>query len=229
MSALITMNRITKYYEPSPGIIMEALKGVDLEIHAGEFAAIMGPSGSGKSTLMNILGLLDRPNTGEYTLEEKNTHTMNDAQLAHVRNALIGFVFQGFNLLPRRTVLENIAMPLFYAGLPRKERLDRARDHLATVGLSKYENYLPTQMSGGQQQRVAIARALANHPDLILADEPTGNLDTATSDEIMNIFTSLNKKGITVVLVTHESDVANYAQRLIQVKDGNIIYDGEMY
>lgn len=226
---LIHMQKIAKHYEPSPGLITPVLKGVDLNIHAGEFAAIMGPSGSGKSTMMNILGLLDKPSSGEYFLEDKNVSEMNDAELAQVRNAVIGFVFQGFNLLPRRTVLENIAMPMFYAGLPRKERYERAREHLNSVGLSQYASYYPTQMSGGQQQRVAIARALANHPDVILADEPTGNLDTKTSDEIMAIFKSLNKKSITVILVTHESDVARYADRLIQMKDGNIIYDGEMY
>jgi putative ABC transport system ATP-binding protein len=223
------MQNIKKHYEPSPGIITPVLKGVNIEIKAGEFAAIMGPSGSGKSTLMNILGLLDRPSSGDYFLENKKVSEMNDVDLARVRNAVIGFVFQGFNLLPRRTVLENISMPMFYAGLPRKERYERARMHLESVGLSKYADYYPTQMSGGQQQRVAIARALANHPDVILADEPTGNLDTKTSDEIMAIFKSLNKQSITVILVTHESDVARYANRLIQVKDGDIIYDGDMY
>lgn len=226
---LIHMQQIKKHYEPSPGIITPVLKGVDLEIHAGEFAAIMGPSGSGKSTLMNILGLLDRPSSGDYFLEDKNVSDMDEASLARIRNAVIGFVFQGFNLLPRRTVLENIAMPMFYANMPRKERYERARAHLDSVGLSQYADYYPTQMSGGQQQRVAIARALANHPDVILADEPTGNLDTKTSDEIMGIFKSLNKQSITVILVTHESDVARYANRLIQVKDGEIIYDGDMY
>ena len=177
---LIYIEGIKKHYEPSPGVITPVLKGVDVEIEAGEFVAIMGPSGSGKSTLMNILGLLDRPNDGYFFLEDKDTGSMNESQLAHVRNALIGFVFQGFNLLPRRSVLENIAMPLFYAGVPRKERLKRAEEHLERVGLAKYKHYKPTQMSGGQQQRVAIARSLANHPDVILADEPTGNLDSET-------------------------------------------------
>lgn len=227
--ALIELKNITKHYEPSPGVITPVLKGIDTDIRAGEFVAIMGPSGSGKSTLMNILGLLDRPSGGEFLLDDKNTSVMNDADRARVRNAFIGFVFQGFNLLPRRTVLENIAMPLFYAGIPYKERMDRALDHLDRVGLSSHKDYYPTQMSGGQQQRVAIARALVSHPDVILADEPTGNLDSKTSDEIMNIFSSLNKQSITVILVTHESDVARYASRLIQVKDGNLLYDGEMY
>lgn len=226
---LIHMQRITKHYEPSPGVITPVLKGIDLGIRAGEFVAIMGPSGSGKSTLMNILGLLDKPSSGDYFLEGKDVNALNDSERAHVRNAVIGFVFQGFNLLPRRTVLENIAMPIFYAGLPRKERMERARAHLDNVGLGQYATYFPTQMSGGQQQRVAIARALVNHPDVVLADEPTGNLDTKTSEEIMAIFKSLNKKSITVILITHEHDVAKYADRLIQIKDGNIIYDGEMY
>ena len=221
---LISMQHITKDYEPSPG----ALKGVDLRIDEGEFVAIMGPSGSGKSTMMNILGLLDRPTSGHYLLNDQDTSHMDDAKLAHIRNELIGFVFQGFNLLPRRTVLENIAMPLFYSGMPRKARLQKAREHLESVGLADYQHHYPTQMSGGQQQRVAIARALAGSPNVILADEPTGNLDSSTSDEIMSIFASLNKQGITVILVTHEEEVAQHAKRLIKVKDGHIVYDGEV-
>jgi putative ABC transport system ATP-binding protein len=227
--ALIELHDIRKSYSLGTGIEVPVLKGVDFTIERGEFVSIMGPSGSGKSTLMNILGTLDRPSGGSYILDGMEVATASNRKLAKVRNDLIGFVFQGFNLLPRRTVLENIAMPLFYAGVGRKERLERAEEYLARVGLLTHAHYYPTQLSGGQQQRIAIARALAHHPRMILADEPTGNLDSATSDEIMAIFKSLNDHEITIILVTHESDVARVADRLIQVKDGEVIYDGDMY
>jgi len=223
------MEAIRKDYVLSDQTVVPILKSINLTVNAGEFIAIMGPSGSGKSTLMNILGTLDRSSGGIYLLDGENTGLYSDEELANLRNNTIGFVFQGFNLLPRRSIVDNIALPLFYGGEQYKERIWRAEHYLKQMGLSKYHDYLPSQLSGGQQQRVAIARALAGEPKLILADEPTGNLDSHTSDEIMKIFTDLNKEGITIVLVTHEQDVARYAQRLVHVKDGEVIYDGPMY
>lgn len=202
---------------------LRALHDVDLEIAPGEFVAIMGPSGSGKSTFMNILGCLDVASEGEYYLEGRAVSTLNVNERARLRNALIGFVFQGYNLLPRLGVLENIGLPLVYAGLARREREARARDLLGQVGLAEYADFRPPQLSGGQQQRVAIARALVNNAPLLLADEPTGNLDTATSEEIMAVFERLNvERRITVVLVTHEPDIAAHAARLIRFRDGMI-------
>jgi putative ABC transport system ATP-binding protein len=227
--AVIEMSAVRKDYTLASGVTVPVLKSVDLIIEPGEFVAIMGSSGAGKSTLMNILGTLDRPSSGLYYLDGEDTSQYDDEALAYLRNNTIGFVFQGFNLLPRRTIADNVALPLFYGGEEHKERMWRADYYLEQMGLAKYRDYLPSQLSGGQQQRVAIARALAGEPTLILADEPTGNLDSKTSDEIMNLFTSINKEGITIILVTHEQDVANYAQRLIQVKDGEVIYDGPMY
>ena len=227
--AVIEMEAIIKEYEQSEGEKTRVLRGVDLLIEEGEFVAIMGPSGSGKSTLMNLLGTLDRPTSGTYKLIGENINDYNERGLAEIRNKAIGFVFQGFNLLGRRTIIENIALPLRYAGMGGKESLAQAETFLEKVGLSSHRNYLPTQLSGGQQQRVAIARALAGNPKLILADEPTGNLDSKTSKEIMQLFCELNESGITIVLITHEQDIARYAERLVQVKDGEIIYDGPMY
>jgi len=226
---VIDMGDITKDYTVGGDTVTQVLKGVDLTVQSGEFVSIMGPSGSGKSTLMNILGTLDRPTGGIYMLDDEDTARLSDAELAELRNTTIGFVFQGFNLLPRRTLLDNVALPLLYGGESRKERIRRAEHYLGEVGLSKYRDYYPTHISGGQQQRVAIARALAGEPKILLADEPTGNLDSHTSDEIMNLFTSLNMEGLTIVLITHEHDVAKYGKRLVQLKDGEVMYDGPMY
>lgn len=202
-----------------------ALKGVSFGVAAGEFVAIMGASGSGKSTCMNILGCLDRPTAGEYRLDGLDVGGMDPDQLAAIRNRKLGFVFQGFNLLARTPAVENVELPLVYAGLSSKERRDKALAALEQVGLSGKEANHSSQLSGGQQQRVAIARALVNSPAVILADEPTGNLDSSTTAEIMNLFTNLNKQGITIIMVTHEHDVAAYANRRITFKDGQIITD----
>ncbi len=203
-----------------------ALQGVDLTIRRGEFVAIMGPSGSGKSTLMNILGCLDVPTAGRYFLDGHDTSKLSPDALARLRNRTIGFVFQGFNLLKRMSAVDNVALPLLYAGLHLAERRRRARELLERMGLDRFAESLPNQMSGGQQQRIAIARALVNEPQLLLADEPTGNLDTQTSASIMALLTELNQnRGITVVLVTHEPDIAAYAQRLVRFLDGRIVQD----
>ena len=199
---------------------------INLEIRSGEFIAIMGQSGSGKSTLMNILGCLDVPTSGNYWLAGRNVASLSNNELAHVRNCSIGFVFQGFNLLKRITALDNVAIPLLYAGMNRKESRKRALTLLQQTGLGQFTLHYPNQLSGGQQQRVAISRALINQPQLILADEPTGNLDTQTSHEIMTLFKQLNEnQGISIILVTHEDDIASYANRLIRLKDGHIIQD----
>lgn len=204
---------------------MAALVDISLEIQEGEFAAIMGPSGSGKSTLMNILGCLDRPTSGSYLLDGYEVATMNDDELAKTRNQRIGFVFQNFNLLSRVSAWENVALPLIYARIPEKERLERAAGLLDMVGLAARKNHMPNELSGGQRQRVAIARALVNNPSIIMADEPTGNLDSRSSVDIMNIFSSLHEQGRTVILVTHEPDIAEYAKRVITVRDGLILSD----
>ena len=204
---------------------LEVLKGVSLDIFKNEYVALMGPSGSGKSTLMNILGCLDTPTSGSYVLNGQNVSTMPDDALADVRNIEIGFVFQQFNLLPRLTALENVALPLVYAGTPKKERQERAMHVLEKVSLTDRSHHKPNELSGGQCQRVAIARALVNNPSLILADEPTGNLDSKTSIEIMDIFTRIQSTGNTVVLVTHEEDIANYAHRIVRLRDGVIESD----
>ncbi|MDR0578669.1 MAG: ABC transporter ATP-binding protein [Candidatus Accumulibacter sp.] len=202
-----------------------ALKGVDLTVRRGEYVAIMGPSGSGKSTFMNLLGCLDTPSAGEYFLAGRDVARLPGDELAALRNRAIGFVFQGFNLLPRMTLEDNVALPLVYARVEREPRRARARQMLARVGLENYALSLPARISGGQQQRVAIARALINAPSLILADEPTGNLDSRTSEEIMALFQELNGEGITVVLVTHEHDIADHAKRLVRFLDGRIVHD----
>jgi putative ABC transport system ATP-binding protein len=203
----------------------EALKGVTFAVSEGEFVAIMGASGSGKSTCMNLLGCLDRPTSGQYLLDGLDVSSMNSNQLADIRNKKLGFVFQGFNLLARTPAVENVELPLVYSGISSKERRVKALTALEQVGLAGKESNHSSQLSGGQQQRVAIARALVNSPAVILADEPTGNLDSATTEEIMNLFTSLNKQGITIIMVTHEHDVAAHASRQITFRDGRIIRD----
>jgi len=201
------------------------LKGISLDIFKNEYVALMGPSGSGKSTLMNILGCLDSPTSGSYILNGKDVSKMQDDSLAEVRNKEIGFVFQQFNLLPRMTALENVALPLVYAGIPKKQRLEQAMEVVRKVGLEDRSHHKPNELSGGQCQRVAIARALVNNPSIILADEPTGNLDSKTSQEIMEMFHTIHEGGNTVVLVTHEEDIANYARRIIRLRDGKIETD----
>lgn len=204
---------------------VQVLKGIDLRIRQGEFTAIMGPSGSGKSTLMNIIGCLDRPTSGAYFLNGDLVSQYDENELAHVRNRSIGFVFQQFQLLPRLNALKNVELPMIYAGLSKKERQKRAADALEKVGLSERMHHLPNELSGGQKQRVAIARAIVNQPDLILADEPTGALDTKTSRQIMELFTMLNQEGATIVVVTHEEEVAEYAKRIVHVRDGLLVKD----
>ncbi|MEY2587612.1 MAG: hypothetical protein RLY11_1461 [Bacteroidota bacterium] len=204
---------------------LQVLKGITLDILRNEYVALMGPSGSGKSTLMNILGCLDSPTAGTYILNGHDVSTMHDNELAEIRNKEIGFVFQQFNLLPRLSALENVALPLVYAGIPKKIRLEMAGEVLRKVDLSDRSHHKPNEMSGGQCQRVAIARALVNNPSIILADEPTGNLDSKTSHEIMNIFSKIHEEGNTVVLVTHEEDISNFAKRVIRLRDGLIESD----
>ena len=222
---LIRVSGLYKQYVTAAGAV-PVLKDITLSIDVGEFVAIMGPSGSGKSTFMNVLGCLDTPSRGSYLLNGHEVARLSSDQLAHLRNETIGFVFQGFNLLPRADLESNVALPLVYAGVDNGERSKRAGELLEKVGLGSYCRSFPNQISGGQQQRVAIARALVNHPRIILADEPTGNLDTATSREIMALFTRLNKEdGITVIVVTHEADIAEYADRLVRFVDGRIVHD----
>ena len=222
--AVIRTEGLHKSYETSAGLF-PALKDVNLNIAAGEFVAIMGPSGSGKSTFMNILGCLDQPTVGRYFLDGRSVAGLGKDELALLRNRTIGFVFQGFNLLPRMSLLDNVALPLIYCGLEREQRQQRAHELLAQVGLENYAASMPNKISGGQQQRVAIARALVNRPRLILADEPTGNLDSHTSAEIMALFEALNRAGITIVLVTHEEDIARHAKRKVRFFDGSVISD----
>jgi putative ABC transport system ATP-binding protein len=224
-TALIRVEDLHKQYVTPAGSV-HVLRGIDLTIQTGEFVAIMGPSGSGKSTFMNILGCLDMPSAGHYVLDGRDVSKLSRDELAHLRNEVIGFVFQGFNLLMRANLEDNVALPLVYRGLGRTARRARAMAMLDKVGLAKFAAAYPNHVSGGQQQRVAIARALVNEPKLILADEPTGNLDTKTSDDIMRVFETLNREeGITVIIVTHERDVAAYAKRLIQIVDGRVLSD----
>ena len=224
MGALIQLRDLTKIYRSGDGEFA-ALHGVNLEIERGEFVAISGSSGSGKSTLMNLLGCLDSPSRGSYLLGDRDVAKLSRIELATVRNELIGFVFQSFNLLARTSALENVELPLIYAKVPSAERHKRARESLERVGLAHRAGHHPSQLSGGQQQRVAIARALVTRPPLILADEPTGNLDSATSVEIMKLLTELQQSGMTIVFVTHEPDIAAYAERKLLLKDGAVISD----
>ena len=221
---VLRIGDLKKFYQLG-GTQVKALNGVSLTICRNEYVAIMGPSGSGKSTLMNILGCLDTPSGGTYVLNGTDVSRMGDGQLAQVRNNEIGFVFQSFNLLPRYTSLENVALPLIYSGVPRLERERRAREALASVGLEERMEHKPAELSGGQRQRVAVARALINNPSIILADEPTGNLDTKTSIDIMRLFEEIYRKGNTVILVTHEEDIALHARRIIRLRDGVIESD----
>jgi putative ABC transport system ATP-binding protein len=222
--SVIRVEDVHKYYDLGETKV-HALRGVNLEIRAGEFVAIMGSSGSGKSTLMNLLGCLDKPSSGRYILDGTNVSEFDKKALAGIRNRKLGFVFQGFNLLARTTALENVELPTLYAHLGKEERLERARKALEMVGLGDRLGHFPSQLSGGQQQRVAIARGLVNRPAILLADEPTGNLDSRTSVEIMQIFQDLNEQGLTIVLVTHEPDVAQFASRIVVFRDGKIRKD----
>ncbi len=223
---IIHMDHVHKVYDLGE-VQVHALRGISIDITRGEFVAIMGASGSGKSTFMNIMGCLDRPTRGRYFLEGTDVSGQNKVELARIRNRKIGFVFQGFNLLPRTTALENVELPGIYAGLPGAERHALAQEALARVGLAGREHHYPSQLSGGQQQRVAVARALVNRPAILLADEPTGNLDSRTAVEIMDIFQQLNEEGMTILLVTHEHDIAGYAKRVVIFRDGRIRRDEE--
>lgn len=222
--SLIKIRNITRDF-PLGQEIVKVLKGIDLDIERGEYVALMGPSGSGKSTLMNLLGCLDTPTSGSYELNGKNVSNMTDDDLAEIRNKEIGFVFQTFNLLPRTTALENVALPMIYAGASKSDRTERAKQVLTDVGLADRMDHKPNQLSGGQRQRVAVGRALVNKPSIILADEPTGNLDSKTSEEIMNLFNDIHKAGNTVILVTHEEEIAKNAHRIIRLRDGVVESD----
>jgi putative ABC transport system ATP-binding protein len=222
--AVIEIESLYKDYD-TPAGVFPVLKDVNLTIDEGDYVAIMGPSGSGKSTFMNILGCLDRPTKGEYKLDNQSVKSLNGNELAKLRNKTIGFVFQGFNLLSRSSLLDNVSLPLVYASDSKSLRDEKSKKLLEKVGLGQYLNSKPNQISGGQQQRVAIARALVNKPRIILADEPTGNLDSKTSEEIMALFDSLNKEGITIIIVTHETDIADHANRQVRFLDGKIVED----
>ena len=221
---VILINNLVKNYKVGTEVI-RALRSVNLTIKKNEYVALMGPSGSGKSTLMNVLGCLDTPTSGEYHLNGLDVSKMSDSELAETRNKQVGFVFQTFNLLPRNTALDNVMLPLVYAGFNKEKRMERALSIMENVGLSDRVKHKPNELSGGQRQRVAIARALVNHPAIILADEPTGNLDSKTSIEIMGLFEEIHKKGNTIIIVTHEEDIAKYAHRIVKLNDGNIVSD----
>ncbi len=223
-AAVVELQGIVKVYATG-GLDLEVLHGVSLTVRRGEYVAIMGPSGSGKSTLMNLIGCLDRPTQGSYRLDGIDVSGLDDNALAQIRLRKLGFVFQGFNLLGRADALSNVALPLFYAGVPPRRREARAMEVLASLGLSDRATHKPSQLSGGQQQRVAIARALVNDPALLLADEPTGNLDSATSEELLQVFRNLNGAGRTIIMVTHDEHVAGNAQRIVRLRDGNIVSD----
>jgi len=225
LSALIDIRDVTKTYEMGAETIVHALAGVSLSIDAGDYVAIMGPSGSGKSTLMNLIGCLDTPSTGSYILKGREIATMNDDELAQIRNKEIGFIFQTFNLLPRADAVHNVELPLVYSGLPRRERRERAEKALDAVGLGSRKHHRPNEMSGGQRQRVAIARALVNGPSILLADEPTGNLDSKTGEEILALMDELHRGGNTIILVTHEDELAQHAARVVRLRDGKIVSD----
>lgn len=220
-TSIIEASELRKTYQVGE-VQVHALDGLDVRIEKGAYIALMGPSGSGKSTLMNVLGCLDTPTSGEYVLNGNDVSSLSDDELAEIRNKEIGFVFQTFNLLPRYTALENVALPMIYAGIPKLERLQRAERVLKKVGLCDRMDHRPNELSGGQRQRVAVARALVMNPSIILADEPTGNLDSVTSDGIMELFSEINKDGNTVIVVTHEEDIAAHAERVIRLKDGKI-------
>lgn len=224
MSAIIEIEGVTKVYEIGTQIV-KALDGVDLTVGRNEYIALMGPSGSGKSTLMNILGCLDVPTDGKYCLNGPDVSKLTDSELAEIRNREIGFVFQTFNLLPRYSSLDNVALPLIYAGMAKSQRTERAKEVLNQVGLGDRMDHKPNELSGGQRQRVAVARALVNKPSIILADEPTGNLDSKTSYEIMQLFDQIYLAGNTIIIVTHEEDIAKYAQRVVRLKDGKVESD----
>ena len=223
---MIQISHVSKVYK-NEEIETVALSDISFEIKKGEFVAIMGPSGSGKSTLMHVIGALDTPTSGEYILDGENVSKLKDDELADIRNRKIGFVFQAFNLLPRTTALKNVSLPMIYAGIPKEERTGRAQKYLEMVGLSDRLEYTPSQLSGGQQQRVAIARSLVMNPAILLADEPTGNIASAQAEEIMAIFQDLNEEGHTIIMITHESDIAEHARRIIHIKDGKIVKDGD--
>lgn len=224
MSSVIKIRNITRDFYLGQEVV-KVLKGIDLDIEKGEYVAFMGPSGSGKSTLMNILGCLDTPTSGQYILNGNDVSKMSDNDLAEIRNKEIGFVFQTFNLLPRTTALDNVALPMIYAGASKTERKERAEKVLKDVGLADRMDHKPNQLSGGQRQRVAVGRALVNKPSIILADEPTGNLDSKTSVEIMNLFDEIHASGNTVILVTHEEEIARHAHRIIRLRDGMVESD----
>jgi putative ABC transport system ATP-binding protein len=224
MPEVIRIENLTRFYTIGEETV-RALNGINLTIQKNEYVALMGPSGSGKSTLMNIIGCLDTPTSGEYYLNGPNVAQLSDSDLAAIRNKEIGFVFQTFNLLPRLTALQNVALPLVYAGIPEAERLKKAKEVLEQVGLGNRMTHKPNELSGGQRQRVAVARALVNHPSIILADEPTGNLDTKTSDEIMQLLDIIHQAGNTIVLVTHEEDIALRAKRVVRMRDGIVESD----